>query len=80
MRTKTAKLISALAMAGVLAFTSTAVYAEEAVSTEYGQSYTIESCAENIKRIYKERYPGQDDTIDEIVESLSASKVFIDIF
>lgn len=40
MRTKTAKLISALAMAGVLAFSSTAVYAEEAVSTATAISRT----------------------------------------
>ena len=42
MRTKTAKLISALAMAGVLAFTSTAVYAEEAAST-VSEQQTLET-------------------------------------
>lgn len=76
----TARLILALAMAGVLAFTSTAAYAEEAIETECAQSYTIEGCAANIKSVYKERYPEQTEIIDEIVDLLSASDEFVGIF
>lgn len=40
----------------------------------------LQSCAENIKRIYKERYPDNDDVIDEIVDIISSDDEFIYIF
>ena len=59
----------------------TAAQAAEAVGTAVvAEDLSLEGCAENIKRIYKERYPEQAEMIEEIVDTVSANEEFIYIF
>lgn len=59
----------------------TAAQAAEAVGTTVtADDLGLESCAENIKRNYKERYPEQTEMIEEIVDIISADEEFICIF
>lgn len=75
-----AKIFSSFAMAGVLTFTGIAAQAAEAVSTECADTLSIDSCAANIKSIYKANYPEEADMIDDIVDTLSSSEEFASIF
>lgn len=59
----------------------TAAQAAETVGTAVtAEDLSFEGCAENIKRIYKERYPEQAEMIEEIVDIISADEQFVYIF
>ena len=79
MKNKIAKIFSSFALAAVLTCTGMAAQAAEVVDTEYADTLSIESCAANIKNIYKVNYPDQTEMIDEIVDTLSADSEFIRI-
>lgn len=53
MKNKLVKTISSLAMAAVLVCTSASAQAAEAADTGSADTLSIESCAANIKSIYK---------------------------
>ena len=55
-------------------------YAEEVNDGISVNTLSISDCASHIKNVYKSDYPENADIIDEIVDTLSASDVFIDIF
>lgn len=80
MKNRLAKIITSLALAAVLTCSGAAAQAAEAVGTEYADTLSIESCAANVKRIYKEKYPEQADIIDEVVDIITGDEVFIGIF
>lgn len=52
----------------------------EYTNIEYTDTLSIESCADNIKSIYKAKYPELADVIDDIVNTLSNSDQFVAIF
>lgn len=80
MKNKLGKSLASFTMAAVLAFTSVAAQAAEIVGAESTDTLSIESCAANIKSIYKEKYPEQTDVVDEVVDIITADETFIDIF
>lgn len=81
MSVKFGKRVLSFAAAAVVLCLATTAYAQEAVgSGAAAESLTIESCAENIKNIYKSRYPEHADFIEETVDTLSQSEVFAGIF
>lgn len=80
MKNRPAKTIISLALAAVLTCSGAAAQAAEAVGTEYADTLSIESCAANVKRIYKEKYPEQADIIDEVVDIITGDEEFIGIF
>lgn len=80
MKNKLVKTISSLAMAAVLVCTSASAQAAEAADTGSADTLSIESCAANIKSIYKARYPEQADVVDEVVDVILSDEVFVGIF
>ncbi len=80
MKTLKLGIFSGLLAATVLFGSSGAQTLAMAETQESAPANDLQSCAENIKRIYKERYPDNDDVIDEIVDILSADDEFIYIF
>lgn len=79
-KTKLVKNILALTMVGTLAITSAATQVAAAVDTECVEPLSIDSCAANIKSIFKTKYPEQADMIDKIVDRATKSEEFIYIF
>lgn len=73
-------IFSGLLAATVLFGSSGAQMLAMAETQESASADDLKSCAENIKRIYKGRYPDNEDVIDEIVDILSADNEFIYIF
>ncbi len=80
MKNKLVKTLSSLAMVAVLVCTSASAQAAEAADTGTADTLSIESCAANIKSIYKARYPEQADVVDGVVDVILRDEVFIDIF
>ncbi len=74
--TKLFKCISSMAMAAMLSCTTVAAQAAEINDAVYADAMSIDSCAENIKNIYKANYPGQETMIDDIVETITSSEEF----
>lgn len=74
------RILAFAAAAMVLGAATTAQAQEAAESSVTADVLTIESCAENIKSIYKSRYPEQAEMIEEIVNIISADEEFIYIF
>lgn len=67
-------------MAAVMSFSGLAAYASEIGNTECAEVLTVGNCAANIKRIYTADYPEQEEVINNIVDTLSNSDEFIEIF
>lgn len=80
MNAKLMRIFSSCAMAAVLSFTSVAAQASEIGNTERAEALTIGNCAANIKRIYTAVYPEQAAVINDIVDTLSSSDEFVEIF
>ena len=80
MKTLKLGIFSGLLAATVLFGSSGAQTLAMAETQESVPANDLQSCAENIKTIYKERYPGNDDVIDDIVDTISADDEFIYIF
>lgn len=75
------KRITALALVAVTAGAlGMSAAAQTVVEIGVVEAASIESGAENIKSVYKTRYPEQTEMIDEIVDRLSADEEFIYIF
>ncbi len=55
-------------------------FAEKVDASKSSNTLSIGECANNIKAIYKSEYPEQSDVIDDIVDTLSSSNEFINIF
>lgn len=77
MKIKLVKILSALTMIGTLVATSPVTQVAEAVNTECAGYLSIDSCAADIKSIYKAKYPEQADLIDKIVDRATKSEEFI---
>ncbi len=80
MKRKLAKTLASFTMAAVFAFTGVAAQAAEITAAESPDALSIESCAANIKSIYKEKYPEQTDVVDGVVDIITADETFIEIF
>lgn len=73
-------IFSGLLAATVLFGSSGAQTLAMAETQESAPADDLQSCAENIKRIYKERYPDNYDVIDDIVDTISSDDEFIRTF
>lgn len=80
MNAKLMRIFSSCAMAAVLSFTSVTAQASETGNTECAEALTIGNCAANIKRLYTSDYPEQEEVINDIVDTLSSSDEFVEIF
>lgn len=81
MNTKFSRRALAFLTAMTIFSSMTAAQAAETVGTAVtAEDLSLKGCAENIKRVYKERYPEQGEMIEEIVDIISADEQFICIF
>lgn len=80
MKTRIIKLVSLCTMTAMFLFSNIAPQEIEALGSNYEDTYSIESCADNIRSIYKEKYPESTAMIDDIVDSITSDSEFIYIF
>lgn len=81
MKIKFSKRVLAFLTAATIFSSMTAAQAAETIGTAItAEDLSLEGCAENIKRIYKERYPEQAEMVEDIVDIISADEQFIYIF
>lgn len=79
MKSKVIKTVALCAMMTMF-FSNIAPNKVEAISSNFDGVDCIETCAANIKSIYKEKYPEFSDEVDDVVNILTTSDEFINIF
>ena len=80
MKARIIKLVSLCTMTAIFLFSNIAPQKIEALGSNYEDTYSIESCADIIRGIYKEKYPESTAMIDDIVDSITSNSEFIYIF
>lgn len=80
MKAKITKLVSLCTMTAMFLFSSVTTQEIKAANQNDENSCSIESCADTVREIYKDKYPESADMIDDIVDSIIADEQFIYIF
>lgn len=80
MKARITKLVSLFAMTAMFLFSNIAAQVTSAIGVECDNAYSIESCADNIRDIYKDKYPESAAMIDDIVDTIVSDDMFVSIF